>query len=147
MSWTSHIHKRDSIAVEGKGRSVRQILASIWFSTNCCTSFSLGSPICKVEITDWPHLIRARLWGLHENIQCLAYDKCLMSSLSRVWLFATPWTVACQALLCMGFSREEYWSGLHFLLQRIFPPQGWNLCLLHQQADSLPLSHLGSPNA
>ena len=33
--------------------------------------------------------------------------------------------------------------GYHFLLQGIFPTQGWNLCLLHWQADSLPLSHLG----
>ena len=35
-------------------------------------------------------------------------------SLSGVWLFATPWTVACQSLLSMGFSRQEYWSGLPF---------------------------------
>ena len=34
--------------------------------------------------------------------------------LNRVWLFATPWTVACQASLPMGFSRKEYWSGLPF---------------------------------
>ena len=33
-------------------------------------------------------------------------------SLSRVRLFATPWTAAYQALLYMGFSRQEYWSGL-----------------------------------
>ena len=32
--------------------------------------------------------------------------------LSRVQLFVTPWTVACQAPLSMGFSRQEYWSGL-----------------------------------
>ena len=32
--------------------------------------------------------------------------------LSHVWLFATPWTVAQQAPLSMGFSRQEYWSGL-----------------------------------
>ena len=37
-----------------------------------------------------------------------------MKSLSRVRLFATPWTVAYQALPCMGFSRQEYWSGLPF---------------------------------
>ena len=37
-----------------------------------------------------------------------------MKSLSRVRLFATPWTVACQAALSMGFSRQEYWSGLPF---------------------------------
>ena len=34
--------------------------------------------------------------------------------LSRVRLFATPWTVACQAPSSMGFSRQEYWSGLPF---------------------------------
>ena len=33
-------------------------------------------------------------------------------SLSRVWLLATPWTAAYQAPLPMGFSRQEYWSGL-----------------------------------
>ena len=37
-----------------------------------------------------------------------------MNSLSRVRLFATPWTVAYQALPSMGFSRQEYWSGLPF---------------------------------
>ena len=34
--------------------------------------------------------------------------------LSRAWLFATPWTVAHQAPLSMGFSRQESWSGLPF---------------------------------
>ena len=37
--------------------------------------------------------------------------KVKVKSLSRVRLFATPWTVACQAPLSMGFSRQEYWSG------------------------------------
>ena len=36
-----------------------------------------------------------------------------MKSLS-VWLFVTPWTIAHQAPLSMGFSRQEYWSGLPF---------------------------------
>ena len=35
-----------------------------------------------------------------------------VKSLSRIRLFATPWTVACQALLSMGFPRQKYWSGL-----------------------------------
>ena len=34
--------------------------------------------------------------------------------LSHVRLFATPWTAASQALPSMGFSRQEYWSGLPF---------------------------------
>ena len=38
--------------------------------------------------------------------------------LSHVWFFATPWTVACQSPLSMGFSRQEYWRGLPF------PPPG-----------------------
>ena len=59
--------------------------------------------------------------------------------------FAIPWTVACQAPLSMGFPRQEYWSGLPFLLQGIFPSQGSNLRLLLWQADSLPLSCEGSP--
>ena len=37
-----------------------------------------------------------------------------VSHFSRVRLFATPWTVAHQAPLSMGFSRQEYWSGLPF---------------------------------
>ena len=37
---------------------------------------------------------------------------CVLSVFSRIQLFATLWTVACQAPLSMGFSRQEYWSGL-----------------------------------
>ena len=44
----------------------------------------------------------------------------------------------------MGFSRQEYWSGFHLILQGIFPTQESNLCLLHWQVDSLPLRGLGS---
>ena len=40
--------------------------------------------------------------------------KVKVKSLSRVRLFATPWTVAYQAPPSMGFSRQEYWSGLSF---------------------------------
>jgi len=36
----------------------------------------------------------------------------LLSRFSRVRLCATPWTAAHQALLSMGFSRQEYWSGV-----------------------------------
>ena len=36
----------------------------------------------------------------------------VLGCLGRVWLFMTPWTLACQAPLSMGFSREEYWIGL-----------------------------------
>ena len=37
---------------------------------------------------------------------------CILGRFSRVQLFATPWIVVRQASLSMGFSRQEYWSGL-----------------------------------
>ena len=55
-------------------------------------------------------------------------------SLQSCPTLATPWTVTHQAPLSMGFFRQEYWSGCHFLLQEIIPIQGSNprlLCLLH----------------
>ena len=36
----------------------------------------------------------------------------MLSHLSHVWLFVTLWTVACRVTLSMGFSKQEYWSGL-----------------------------------
>ena len=39
---------------------------------------------------------------------------CMLSCFCHVWLFATLWTVAHQAPLSMGFSRQGYWSGLPF---------------------------------
>ena len=39
-------------------------------------------------------------------------ELCVLSHFSRVRLFATLWTISCQAPLSMGFSRQEYWSGL-----------------------------------
>ena len=49
---------------------------------------------------------------------CYVYSAAPMGlqSLSCVWLFPTPWTAAHQAPLSMGFSRQEYWSGLPFSL-------------------------------
>ena len=64
-------------------------------------------------------------------------------SLSRVRLFATPWTVAYQAP-SMGFSREEYWSGLPFPSPGVFPTQGSNLGLPHCRQTIYCLSHQGS---
>ena len=52
-----------------------------------------------------------------------------------------PWTVAHKTPLSLEFPRQEYWRGCHFLLQVLFLTQRSNLCLLHWQTDSLPLSH------
>ena len=57
---------------------------------------------------------------------------CVLSHFSCVrCLFATLCSIARQAPLSMGFSRQQYWNGLHFLLQEIFPTQGSSVSLLH----------------
>ena len=66
----------------------------------------------------------------------------MLSHFSCAQLFLTSWTAACQVPLCMGFSRQEYWSGLPFSPPGIFPTQGSNPHLLHHlhwQEHSLPL--------
>ena len=50
----------------------------------------------------------------------------------------TPWIVACQAPLPMGFSRKEYWSGLPFLSPGDLPNPGVEYGSPALQADSLP---------
>ena len=51
------------------------------------------------------------------SISNVCYYCVCACSLSSVWLFGTPGTTACHAPLSMGFFRQEYWSGLPFLLQ------------------------------
>ena len=69
-------------------------------------------------------------------------------SRTRVSDYAQHRTVARQAPLSIGFSKQEHWSGLPFPPPRYLPDlQGLNLLLLHllhEQANSLPLSHQGS---
>ena len=64
--------------------------------------------LCPLSRTYKLHLFTNVIWNL----------LLLLSHLSGVWIFVTPWTVAHQAPLSMGFSRQEYWSGLPF------PPPG-----------------------
>ena len=62
-----------------------------------------------------------------------------MRSLSRVRLFATPWTVAYQAPPSMGFSRQEYWSGLPFPSPGHLPDPGTEPRSPALQADAFTL--------
>ena len=65
--------------------------------------------------------------------------------LSRVRLFATPWTIAFQAPLSMEFSRQEDWSGLPFRSQGDLPDPGIEPESPALQADSLPSEPPGKP--
>ena len=73
---------------------------------------------------------------------------CMPRRFSCVPLFATLWTVADQAPLSMGFSRQEYWSGLPCPSPGALPDPGIepaSLWLLHWQVGSLPLVPPGKP--
>ena len=77
--------------------------------------------------------------------------KVKVKQLSRVRLFATPWTVAHQTLCLWGFSSKNIGVGCHAFLQGIFPIQGLNPGLPRCRQTLYPLSHQGSldllPNA
>ena len=68
-----------------------------------------------------------------------------VKSLSHVRLFATSWTVACQTCHSMGFSRQEYWSGLPFPSPGDLPDPGIKPRSPTLQADSLPSELPGKP--
>ena len=89
----------------------------------------------------WCQSLSISLIHMHRNGIAGLSSMCMLSCFSHVRLLATPWTVARQASLSMGLSRQVYWSGCHFLLQGIFTTQGMNphlLRLLHWQAGSSP---------
>ena len=75
---------------------------------------------------------------------------CVLSRFSCVQLFVTPWTVALQVPLSMGFFRQEYWSGLPCPPLGNLPNPGivpTSPVAPALQAVSLPLSHWGSLTA
>ena len=83
--------------------------------------------------------------------QALTYKCACMHAqlLGCVWLFATLWTVASQAPLFMGFSRQEYWSGLPFLPPVDLPDLGIETATPVSPVlvgGFFTLSHLGSPS-
>ena len=75
-------------------------------------------PMSKIDLLHvFSHSRREQLalWGLF-CCCCWVTKSC--------WLFVTPWTVAHQAPLSMGFSRQEYWSGLPFFSPGDLPNPG-----------------------
>jgi len=74
---------------------------------------------------------------------------CVLSHFSHVQLFVSLWTAAHQAPLSMGFFKQEYWSRLPFPPLGDLPDPGIkpeSPASPELQADSLPMSHWGSPN-
>ena len=79
--------------------------------------------------------------------QVASSDKqnCCLVAKSCLTLLRAPWTVAHQTPLSMGFPRQEYRSGLPFPFPAYLPTPGIEPMSPDWQADSLPLSHHGSP--
>ena len=89
--------------------------------------------------TQADHLTQLALNGARLNASVLLRDlKVKVKLLSLVWLFATPWTVAHQVPRSMGFSRQEYWSGLPFPFPRDLPNPGIEPGSPSLQTDALP---------
>ena len=80
-------------------------------------------------------------------IKCLIFNSvhACTESLSHVRLFETPWTVARQALLSLGFPRQEYWSGLPFPSPEDLPDPGIEPRSPAFQADTLTSEPPGKP--
>ena len=74
---------------------------------------------------------------------CFTHCCCLVTKLCLALM--TPWTAGHRHLCPWYYLGKNTGVGCHFLLQGIFVVQGSNLHFLHWQADSLPLSHEGSP--
>ena len=64
------------------------------------------------------------LWADSFRVPTGGLNKRKVTSLSHVQLFTAPWTVAYQVPLSMGFSRQEYWSGLPFPSPGDLPNRG-----------------------
>ena len=79
------------------------------------------------------------------KVQLLKTSQSEVKSLSRVRLFTTPWTVAYQAPSSMGFSRQEYWSGLLFPSPGDLPDPGIKPRSPAFQADALTSKPPGKP--
>ena len=83
----------------------------------------------------WGPSVQIGVLNLWSPGQCKVKVK--VKSLSFVWLFSTPWHVACQTPPSMGFSRQEYWSGLSFPSPGDLPDPGIKPASPTLQADSL----------
>ena len=119
------------------GRHVLNLLSHQGSPINCARH------LCK----KWLIVYCTESWHLKNNDMSFL-NHLYMHMLGSIWLFVTPWTITCQAPLSMEFPGKNTGMGCHFLLWGIFLTQGSNSHLshlLHWQADSLPLCHLGSP--
>ena len=93
---------------EAQKRSAAAAAKSLQSCPTLCDPIDGSPPGCPI-----PGILQARTleWVAISFSNAWKW-KVKVKSFSHIWLFATPWTAAHQALLSMGFSRQEYWSGV-----------------------------------
>ena len=84
----------------------------------------------KVVVTNW--------CSAHSVCRCMCAPVCVLNFFGHVQFFETPWTVAYQTPLSMGFSRQGYWSGLPFPSPGDLPDPGIEPRSPASQAESSP---------
>ena len=108
----------------------------------------LSDPMdCSLQAPPSMGFSRQEYWSGVPLPLCLNFGMCVCAQLlSPVRFFVVPCTVAYQASLSMEFARQEYWCGLLFPPPGNFPDPGIKPTFPASQADSLVLSHKGSPS-
>ena len=124
-----------------------------WRSVGRKRNAKSGAPAGSIPGRKWwspifKHCCEVQQYKKGEGLLDWAGGRCMLSHFSHVWLFVTLWTVAWHAPLSMGFSKQKYWSGLSCPSPGNLPDPGIECASPATpalQADSLPLSHRGSP--
>ena len=126
--------------------SVAGVLSSLGLGQSAfraCHAVPVLNQLCStIYISPGTLQLRWFWWRFRPIIA--AVKTCELSHFSCIQLFATLWTVAHQVALSMGFSRQEYWSGVTFPSPGDFPDWGIEPASPALQTGSLP-TKLGSP--
>ena len=133
-------------------------MISSYLICNVCDSKTVEKQVCLNQVVLLLQKVRNQLlniilkyeknrgkWIDDTIINCVCVCVCALSHFSHVRLFATPWTIAHQVSLSMGFSRQEYWSELPCPTTRNLSDAGMKSTSPSLQVDSLPLNHWGNP--
>ena len=132
-----------STTVENSQESLECLFITVQSNKKTCAPLQGSSSWLKLEeggitpVIMMPCLLISLIHWISERRR--------VKRLSRVRLFATPWTVACQAPPSMGFSRQEYWSGLSFPSPGDLSNPGIEPRSPTLQADALPSEPPGWP--
>ena len=114
------INGDELVGSHGPRVSLSSVLSHLWGCSISCSmipsSPSGESGVRGGQSFSKTHFTESMITDAKCLAQCVCV--CVLTRFSRVWLFVIPWTVDHQAPLSMGFSRQEYWSGLPY------PPQG-----------------------